>query len=174
MMFNLFALRPKLCFGFCESSSRQKLNCEIVTENKCCAFGCATQPCSFLVCSVHRPIPEEKSYRDGSSLHPGVGHRCPAPRDGCRHAGAGRRPSAEINEPRERNAEQSDESAGTHEWEDQPRKPREKPPTGGQDPLPVPLVLLEPLTRSGVRASATVSPLGMWGQVWVSTPLAGA
>lgn len=37
--------------------------------------------------------------------------------------------------PWEGNAEQSNESAGSHAWTDQPRKPRETPWTHGQDTL---------------------------------------
>lgn len=102
----------------------------------------------LLFSSVHGPIEEEENDGDGASLYAGVGDGRPAQGDGCVHAGAGGRPAAEADGPREGNAEQSNESAGRHARADQPRKPRETAWTRGQDTLSVPFTFstFRPLT----------------------------
>lgn len=87
--------------------------------------------------SLHGSRGEEEAENDsdGAGLYTSVGNGGPAQRNGRCHAGAGGRAAAEIDGPREGNAEQSNEPAGSHAWTDQPRKPREKPWTRGQDTL---------------------------------------
>ena len=84
---------------------------------------------------MHRSIKERENNGDGAGLYVGVSDGHPAQRDGRRHAGSGRRTAAEVNGPREGNAEQSNESARKHARKDQSRKPRETPGAGGQDTL---------------------------------------
>ncbi|XP_035800878.2 uncharacterized protein LOC111564014 isoform X1 [Amphiprion ocellaris] len=96
---------------------------------------------SVWVSSVHGSNKEKENHRDGASFYSGVGDHRPAQRNGRRHAGAGGCPAAEVNGPREGNAEQSNESAHRYARTDQSRKPRETPGTGGQTIVQVPFTV---------------------------------
>lgn len=122
--------------------------------------------CCFFVCFEAYTVTEEKNNGDGTGLHVGVCDGCPAQGDGRCHAGTGGCSATEVDGPRQRNVEQSDQPASSDAWTDHQREPPETPWTGGQD--------TSEGSFSSLNGSACVPKNAYLGNTWFSAQLTHA